>query len=61
MTDRQPSEVTNLDRYGDPVLPWSRPHDLLASGPKGPLVTFRTVTGVSTAEPNGATRWRFGQ
>ena len=23
MTDRQPSEVTNLDRYGDPVLRWS--------------------------------------
>jgi hypothetical protein len=105
MTDRQPSEVTNLDRYGDPVLPWSRAHDLLASGPKGPLepailervasiyrhigwpaevtgdaftaphsapsagpppwhlyrFTFHTVVGLSTAEPNGATRWRFGQ
>src|SRR5258707_12949063 len=40
MTDRQPSEVTNLDRYGDRVLPWRRPHDLLASGPKGPLAGF---------------------
>jgi hypothetical protein len=40
LTDRQPAEVTNLDRYGNPVLPWSRPYDLLASGPKGPLVGF---------------------
>jgi len=43
MTDRQPSEVTNLDRYGHSVLPWSRPHDLLSSGPNGPL------TGSSSA------------
>ena len=35
MTDRQPSEVTNLDRYGNPALPWSRAQDLLASGPTG--------------------------
>ena len=26
---------TNLDGYGNPPLPWSRPHDLLASGPIG--------------------------
>jgi hypothetical protein len=37
MSDRQPSEVTNLDRYGNPVLSWSRPHDLPSSGAKGPL------------------------
>ena len=55
MTDRQPAEVTNLDRYGNPVLPWSRANDLLASGPKGPpgftrpdqgvVVTLTTVAG----------------
>ena len=28
MPDRAPVEVTNLDRYGSPPLPWSRPHDL---------------------------------
>jgi hypothetical protein len=86
MTDRQPTEITNLDQYGNPVLPWSRPHDLLASGPQGPLVgfflgtvrpdgrphaagigavwhdgdPFHTVVGLSTVEPDGATRWRFG-
>src|SRR6266511_2622521 len=31
MTDREPVEVTNLDRYGSPPLPWSRPHDLLVT------------------------------
>jgi len=40
MTDRQPSEVTNPDQYGDPVVTGSRAHDLLASGPKGPLAAF---------------------
>ena len=30
MTDREPIETTNLDRYGSAALPWSRPHDLLA-------------------------------
>src|SRR5207245_9259748 len=49
MTDRQPSKITNLDQYGDPVLPWSRPHDLLASGPNGPLVGFF----LGTVRPNG--------
>lgn len=34
MTDRMPVEVTNLDRYGSPALPWSRPRDLLAAAPK---------------------------
>jgi hypothetical protein len=33
MTDRAPVEVTNLDIYGSPELPWSRPRDLLAAGP----------------------------
>jgi hypothetical protein len=33
LTDRAPVEVTNLDRYGSPALPWGRPHDLLAASP----------------------------
>ena len=49
MTDRQPHELTNLDRYGEPVLPWSRAHDLLASGPKGPLAGFF----LGTVRPDG--------
>jgi len=38
MTDRQPIETVNLDRYGNPALTRSQVHDLLESGPKGPLV-----------------------
>ena len=30
MTEREPAETTNLDRYGSPALPWSRARDLLA-------------------------------
>ena len=29
MTERQPTETTNLDRYGNPALPWSRARDHL--------------------------------
>jgi hypothetical protein len=91
MTDRQPSEVTNLDRYGGPALPWSRtepatlervagiyrdigwpaevtgdaftaPYSAPSAGPPPWHLyrfTFHTVVGLSTTEPNGATRWRF--
>jgi hypothetical protein len=40
MTDRQPSQTTNLDIYGDPPMPWSRAHDELAVGPQGPTPPF---------------------
>jgi len=30
MPKREPGETTNLDRYGNAPLPWSRPRDLLA-------------------------------
>jgi hypothetical protein len=32
MTDRAPASAANLDTYGNPNLPWSRPHDLLIAG-----------------------------
>jgi hypothetical protein len=32
MTERWPVEVTNLDRYRFPELPWSRPGDRFATG-----------------------------
>ena len=54
MTDRQPTEITNLDQYGNPVLPWSRPHDLLASGPQGPLVGFFLGTVRPDGRPHAA-------
>jgi hypothetical protein len=54
MTDRQPTEVTNLDQYGGQVLPWSRTHDLLASGPKGPMVGFFLGTVRPDGRPHAA-------
>src|SRR4030088_1901080 len=53
MTDQEPTEVTNLDRYGNPVLPWSRPHDLLVSE-NGPLVGFFLGTIGPDARPHAA-------
>ena len=49
MPDRTPTEVTNLDRYGSPALPWSRPRDLLEAGPPQPGVTFF----LGTTRPDG--------
>jgi hypothetical protein len=49
MTDRGPIDTTNLDRYGDEELPWSRARDGLAVGPLGPGTTF--VLG--TVRPDG--------
>jgi hypothetical protein len=49
MTDREPIETTNLDRYGSAALPWSRPHDVLAVGSQGPSRTFF----LGTVRPDG--------
>ncbi len=54
MTDRQPAETTNLDRYGSPALPWSRPRDLLAAGPPGPAATFFLGTTGTEGRPHAA-------
>ena len=48
--------VTDLDRYADPVLPWSRADNLLASGPKGPRSAHRAICdilGMSAGERAG--------
>src|ERR687886_2561045 len=47
MTEREPVETTNLDRYGNPTLPWSRARDLLAV----PSPTDRFFLG--TVGPDG--------
>ncbi len=52
MTDREPTETQNLDRYGDPVLPWRRAHELLESGPKGPLAGFFLGTVGPSGRPH---------
>jgi hypothetical protein len=54
MTDRQPTDVTNLDRYGHATLPWSRAHELLANGPKGPLVGYFLGTVGPDSRPHSA-------
>jgi hypothetical protein len=48
--------VTDLDRYGDLVLPWSRAHNLLSLGPKGPRSAHRAICvilGMSAGECAG--------
>jgi hypothetical protein len=54
MTDREPVEVTKLDRYGDPELPWSRARDALATGPPGPKITFFLGTSRPDRRPHAA-------
>ncbi len=54
MTDRAPVEVTNLDRYGSPALPWSRARDRLASVPAGPEITFFLGTSRPDGRPHAA-------
>ncbi|HTU79723.1 MAG TPA: pyridoxamine 5'-phosphate oxidase family protein [Solirubrobacteraceae bacterium] len=54
MSDREPAESTNLDRYGCAALPWSRPHDLLAAGPLGPGTTFFLGTCGADGRPHAA-------
>jgi hypothetical protein len=48
MTDREPIETTNLDRYGSAALPWSRPHDLLAAS-----ATSNSTFVLGTVRPDG--------
>jgi hypothetical protein len=54
MTNREPVEVTNLDRYGSPPLPWSRPRDLLAAGPAEPDTPFFLGTSRPDGRPHAA-------
>ena len=48
MSDRQPSQTTNLDRYGAAAIPWSRPADLLAARPPADRSFF-----LATVRPDG--------
>jgi hypothetical protein len=54
MTDRQPTEITNLDRYGGGTVPWDVPRGLLAHGHKGPLVGFFLGTVRPDGRPHAA-------
>jgi hypothetical protein len=48
VTERDPYETTNLDRYGHPPLEWSRVTGLLSAG-----VFFGRPTFLSTVRPDG--------
>lgn len=54
MTERTPIETTNLDRYGNPALPWSRPRDLLAADTPRPNNTFFLGTVGPDGRPHAA-------
>src|ERR687883_407819 len=48
MTELTPAEATNLDRYGDPELQWSRARDALAAEPTPDVTHF-----LGTCRPGG--------
>lgn len=48
MTDREPTETTNLDIYGSAELQWSRPRDLLAAS-----ASTNTTFFLATVRPDG--------
>ena len=54
MSERQPTDVKNLDRYGFDALPWSRPRDILAVGSQGMEVTFFLGTVDANGLPHAA-------
>jgi hypothetical protein len=61
MPDRAPIKTTNLDRYGNDALPWSRPRDLLRDPP--PMTTFFLATTRPDGRPHAAgvgARWDDG-
>jgi hypothetical protein len=54
MANYEPIETTNLDRYGSPALPWSRPRDLLDAGPMGRDTPFFLGTVRPDGRPHSA-------
>jgi Pyridoxamine 5'-phosphate oxidase len=64
MTDREPIETTNLDRYGNGPLPWSRARERLEVD----LVKMSTAQFLGTTRPDGRPHsagigglWRDGE
>ena len=54
MSEREPTQVTNLDRYGFPALLWSRARDALVAGSPSPAVTFFLGTVGADGKPHAA-------
>jgi hypothetical protein len=53
MPEREPVEVTNLDRYGSAALPWSRPRDILAAPPRPDIPGGDHPSYLGTVRPDG--------
>ncbi len=53
MTERDPIETKNLDRYGYDALPWKRPHDLLAAPPQPEMPGGDHPSYLGTTRPDG--------
>jgi hypothetical protein len=56
VTDREPVEVTNLDRDGSPPMPWSRPHDRLVATPAEPGTPYFLLEGIDVIMEGEAAR-----
>jgi len=54
MTERAPVETTNIDRYGNPPLEWSRARDGLAGSPKRLDIPFFLGTAGRDGRPHAA-------
>jgi hypothetical protein len=54
MAEREPVEVTNLDRYGNSALPWSRARDILVASPAQTGTTFILGTSRPDGRPHAA-------
>jgi hypothetical protein len=54
MSESEPITGTNLDRYGNQALPWSRARDSLTAGSPSPAVTFFLGTVGPDGQPHAA-------
>jgi hypothetical protein len=54
MTDREPIETKNLDRYGNEALPWSRAQDALATIEPTANITWFLGTARRDGRPHAA-------
>jgi Pyridoxamine 5'-phosphate oxidase len=54
MSQREPTAVTNLDRYGNQALPWARARDALTGGSPSPDATFFLGTVGPDGMPHAA-------
>lgn len=54
MTERTPTDVKNLDQYGNAPLPWSRARDALSANPAGAGAPYFLGTATPDGRPHAA-------